>query len=39
VGSALYGRLPGLIRCFRQQYPQVQLHLQEDVAPAAAVAA
>jgi DNA-binding transcriptional LysR family regulator len=29
VGSALYGRLPGLIRCFRQQYPQVQLHLQE----------
>ncbi|WP_439447840.1 LysR family transcriptional regulator [Stenotrophomonas sp. ATs4] len=29
VGSALYGRLPGLIRRFRQQYPQVQLHLQE----------
>ncbi len=29
VGSALYGRLPGLIRHFRQQYPQVQLHLQE----------
>lgn len=29
VGSALYGRLPGLIRRFRQHYPQVQLHLQE----------
>ncbi|PTA73453.1 MULTISPECIES: LysR family transcriptional regulator [unclassified Stenotrophomonas] len=29
VGSALYGRLPGLIRRFRQQYPQVQLHLHE----------
>lgn len=29
VGSALYGRLPGLIRHFRQQYPQVQLHLHE----------
>jgi transcriptional regulator, LysR family len=29
VGSALYGRLPGLIRRFRQQYPQVRLHLQE----------
>ncbi|HYQ24633.1 LysR family transcriptional regulator [Stenotrophomonas sp.] len=29
VGSALYGRLPGLIRRFRQAFPQVQLHLQE----------
>lgn len=29
VGSALYGRLPGLIRQFRQAYPQVQLHLHE----------
>lgn len=29
VGSALYGRLPGLIRQFRLQFPQVQLHLQE----------
>lgn len=29
VGSALYGRLPGLIRRFRQIYPHVQLHLQE----------
>ena len=27
VGSALYGRLPGLIRRFRQQYPQVQVEL------------
>ncbi|MEG0183723.1 MAG: LysR substrate-binding domain-containing protein [Stenotrophomonas sp.] len=29
VGSALYGRLPGLIRRFRHAFPHVQLHLQE----------
>lgn len=29
VGSALYGRLPGLIRQFRHAFPQVQLHLHE----------
>ncbi len=29
VGSALYGRLPDLIRRFRQAFPQVQLHLHE----------
>lgn len=29
VGSALYGRLPSLIRRFRQAFPQVRLHLQE----------
>lgn len=29
VGSALYGRLPDLIRRFRQTFPQVQLHLHE----------
>lgn len=29
VGSALYGRLPALIRQFRHAFPQVQLHLHE----------
>lgn len=29
VGSALYGRLPALIRQFRHAFPHVRLHLQE----------
>lgn len=29
VGSAMYGRLPGLIRRFRQSHPQVRLELRE----------
>jgi DNA-binding transcriptional LysR family regulator len=29
VGSALYGRLPGCIRAFRQSHPQVRLELRE----------
>ncbi len=29
VGSAMYGRLPGLIRSFRQSHPKVRLELRE----------